>query len=365
MTTDKPSIIKELNKANSYKKIKIRARKKTDGSFSVYLDIFVNNARSYDYLGLVLIGKPGTLIVDKNTLKLAIEIRDRKELELLEKKTGFILTDKSDVEFLAYFIKATRNSLWTCTINMFKKFIKKDRISFSEITPEFCSQFAKFLTEQVSVNSAYTYFTKFIAVLNQAKAEKIITKNPSLGIRFKTKQADRQYLSEEEILSLINTPKTNEIACNAFLFAIFTGLRSSDIRQLTYDQIFVEQGNTYILFKQQKTNNTTKLKISENAIEIINFQKEKYPSDFIFPLPSKTSVNKYIGRWAENAGIKKYVTFHCGRHTFATRCLTFDIDLFTISKLLGHWDMATTKIYAKLIDKKKDEAIDKLPTIKL
>jgi len=365
MAAEKTTIIKELSKANSYKKIKIRARKKTDGSFSVYLDIFVNNARSYDYLGLILIGKPGTLIEDKNTLKLAIEIRDRKELELLEKKTGFILTDKSDVEFLAYFIKATRNNLWTCTINMFKKYIKKDRISFSEITPEFCAQFAKFLTEQVCVNSAYTYFTKFIAVLNQAKAEKIITKNPTEGIRFKTKQADRKYLSEEEIISLINTPKTNEVACNAFLFAIFTGLRSSDIRQLTYDQIFIEQGSTYILFKQQKTKDTTKLKISENAIEIINFQKENYPSNLIFPLLTKQLVNRYISRWAENAGIKKYITFHCGRHTFATRCLTFDIDLFTISKLLGHRDMTTTKIYAKLIDKKKDEAIDKLPTIKL
>jgi site-specific recombinase XerD len=64
----------------------------------------------------------------------------------------------------------------------------------------------------------------------------------------------------------------------------------------------------------------------------------------------------------EQTDIQKKITFHCGRHTFATLCLTYDIDIFTVSKLLGHTDVKNTQIYAKLIDKKKDQAIDKLPT---
>ena len=65
----------------------------------------------------------------------------------------------------------------------------------------------------------------------------------------------------------------------------------------------------------------------------------------------------------QKAGINKRITFHCGRHTFATMCLTYDIGIYTVSKLLGHTDVKHTQIYAKLIDKKRDEAIDKLPAI--
>ena len=65
----------------------------------------------------------------------------------------------------------------------------------------------------------------------------------------------------------------------------------------------------------------------------------------------------------KSAGIKKKITFHCARHTFATMCLTYDVDIYTVSKLLGHRDLKTTEIYAKLIDKKKDEAIDRLPDL--
>lgn len=77
----------------------------------------------------------------------------------------------------------------------------------------------------------------------------------------------------------------------------------------------------------------------------------------------KSYISRVVARWAVLAGINKHITFHCARHTFATLCLTYDIDLYTVSKLLGHRDIKTTQIYAKLIDKKKDEAIDKLPKI--
>ena len=71
----------------------------------------------------------------------------------------------------------------------------------------------------------------------------------------------------------------------------------------------------------------------------------------------------HLRKWIKDAEIEKEISFHCARHTFATMCLTQEVDIFTVSKLLGHKDLESTQIYAKLIDKKKDEAIDKLPEI--
>ena len=80
-------------------------------------------------------------------------------------------------------------------------------------------------------------------------------------------------------------------------------------------------------------------------------------------IPSENKINKHIKNWIQAAGINKHVTFHISRHNFATLLLSSDIDIYTVSKLLGHKDVKVTQIYAKLIDKKRDEAIEKLPKI--
>ena len=85
--------------------------------------------------------------------------------------------------------------------------------------------------------------------------------------------------------------------------------------------------------------------------------------NIIFDLRNNTQICNAIKKWVQKAGINKHITFHCARHTFATMCLTYDVDIYTVSKLLGHRDIGSTQIYAKLIDKKKDEAIDKLPSL--
>jgi len=84
----------------------------------------------------------------------------------------------------------------------------------------------------------------------------------------------------------------------------------------------------------------------------------------VFILPYHHTVSlEHIRNWIEKAKIRKHITWHCGRHTFATLALTYGNDLYTVSKLLGHKEIRSTQIYARLIDKKKDEAIDKLPRL--
>lgn len=107
-----------------------------------------------------------------------------------------------------------------------------------------------------------------------------------------------------------------------------------------------------------------RIKLSKNALKIISRQRKLNGGQGkVFRLLYHTTTQQHINQWVKDAGITEHITWHSGRHTFTTLALTHDIDLYTVSKLLGHKEIKTTQIYAKLIDKKKDEAVDKLPVI--
>jgi integrase len=173
-------------------------------------------------------------------------------------------------------------------------------------------------------------------------------------------EVHKEFLTLPELKALKNTACENGQTKNAFLFSCFTGLRYRDIESLHFEDI--REG--YLHFRQQKTKGYERIKLSQNALEIISRQREINGGEgTVFRLLFSTTTQKHINQWVEDAGINKHITWHSGRHTFATLALTHDIDLYTVSKLLGHKEIKTTQIYAKLVDKKKDEAIDKLPVI--
>ncbi len=109
----------------------------------------------------------------------------------------------------------------------------------------------------------------------------------------------------------------------------------------------------YIRFKQQKTGGAETLPISEGAVDLLG--ERGPPDEKVFPSLMKWHTS-YITDWVRQAGIKKKITFHCFRHSFATLQLTLGSDISTISRMLGHKDIATTQIYAKIVDQKKREA---------
>ena len=104
-----------------------------------------------------------------------------------------------------------------------------------------------------------------------------------------------------------------------------------------------------------------RVKLSPNAQRIIDSQLRS--GDYVFDLSDRKTIAQSIKRWIKRSDISKEITFHCARHTFATMLLTRGADIYAISKLIGHKDLKTTQIYAKLVDKRKDEAIDLLPTL--
>ncbi len=140
-------------------------------------------------------------------------------------------------------------------------------------------------------------------------------------------------------------------------------MRLSDIKALTWDKI---QGDK-IHFRQEKTGGVEYVPLSTTAKDILlemgDPKCEKV--DKVFNLKSIQHRGDYLRAWAKSAGINKQLSYHSSRHTFATLLLTKGVDLYTVSKLLGHEDIKTTLIYAKIIDKVKDNAVDMLPVTKV
>lgn len=126
-------------------------------------------------------------------------------------------------------------------------------------------------------------------------------------------------------------PCNDQHVKNAFLFSCLTGLRISDIRALTFDRI--DEG--YLRFKQKKTNGLERMKLHEGAAKIIEEQKSiNIDNQIVFDIKTAPSLSKTLGDWVKKAGINKHITFHCARHTFATMCLTYDVDILHRIKIV-------------------------------
>ena len=179
---------------------------------------------------------------------------------------------------------------------------------------------------------------------------------------FKAEEGKRMYLTIDEVRKLAQTPcRSEEVKC-AFLFSCLTGLRRSDIAKLTWGEVHHQSGFTRIIFRQKKTGGQEYLDITEQAAALMGERGADDERVFKW-FNSPGSTNDIIRVWVANAGINKDITFHCGRHTFATMMLDLGADIYTVSKLLGHADISTTQIYAKVLDKKKQAAVAAIPDV--
>jgi len=358
---------KYLKSINEGKKIKLRAQVK-EKSFHLYLDYHFQNKREKQYLRIYVNNKrtPETL----KKLQEAILLRDRKEIQLFgmsEPEEFRLNKEKYKANFIDYFEflainRKNRDKSWMHSLKHLRIFTENQAITFAMVSKHFSEEFKNYLETNLSQNTAHTYFSKFKTALNHAIQDGILDSvSPAQFITIKKQEVLREFLTLKELQILKGAPCPNEQSKRAFLFACFTGLRISDIKKLTWVNIRGEQ----LLIRQKKTDSINGLKLHTFPLEILEQQKrDGYQEDKIFDvIPSENKINNHLKIWKEKAGIKKHITFHIARHTFATLLLTFDNDIYTVSKLLGHKDVKVTQIYAKLIDKKKDEAIDKLPSI--
>ncbi len=382
--------------------VRIRFKQLSNGNQSIYLEYYtgdvirkenyVGGKRKYEFLKLYLIPERTREDKAKNeaTLALAKAIQSKRIVEVQNDAHGFQNTNKSRVSLLDYLEnigkqsaeQGSRNYARTVlnTVRALKLF-RGDYIAFRDVDKEFLSEFTDYLRQmpkaskygvlkaggRLSNNSVVSYYGTLRTAINRAYKEGIITVNPTKEFDFASKvrqePSRREYLTIDELKTLINTECRHKIVKRAFLFSCLCGLRVSDIRKLKWCDLQRSGGRVRIEITMQKTKEPLYLPISDEALKWLPERSEAGDSDFIFPLTHEGTVNDTLQHWAKVAGITKHISFHIARHTHATMMLTLGADLYTVSKLLGHKNIATTQIYAKIVDKKKEEAIGLIPNL--
>jgi len=427
--------------------VRLREKPLKDGVKSLYLDIYQDGQRHYEYLKLYI--NPGTDPITKKKNKAAMDaarvIQAKRLVEIQSGVANIMTADKRKVRFVDYY-----NEYYNTRPNISDKYKASasyalyrwinyagEDVLISKITPEMLIEFGNYLgsvhnmyrsrkvkiypgegreggyiptkeaedliwelschqkksyrtiSKETGIEigtigyihrrlvsggkelpltdaTIHSYFKFITAVLNKASSKGLIAVNPVAALETRERpqgqSPEKTFLTLDEVSRLIDTPcPAYPILKNMFLFACFTGLRGSDVKALTWKKV----DDNMIGTTMQKTQKAIYIPISNNARRWLPERGSAGPQDKVFTgYPTVNTVCRTIDKWAKDAGIDKHVTFHIARHTFATLSLEYGADLYTVSKLLGHQRVTTTQIYAKIVDKKKEEAVNLIPDLK-
>ena len=297
------------------------------------------------------------------------DLYTEKEAELA------VQNQRQQIDFIEYFSKVSkdrhRNSSQSIIINwnrvaeLLKLFTNSQPLPFSQVTLSKAEEFRRFMlsapcggkkTGTVSHNTAATYYSIFKAGLKQAFIDGYLTVDISAKIKgIQDQESRREHLSVEELNILAETPCDRPILKRAALFSALTGVRHCDIQKLKWKEIQVVGEQVRLNFTQQKTKGVEYMPISEQAYQLCG--EPGKPEQLVFEdLPDPSWISGPLKRWIKSAGITRNITFHCFRHTYATLQLAGGTDIYTVSKMLGHTNVKTTQIYAKVVDEKKQKA---------
>lgn len=365
---------------NTKEPVRLREKELANGVRSLYLDIYVNGKRSYEFLKLYLIPEtnPQAKVQNENTMRAANTIKLNRILEITNNKAGLkntsirakmLLKDWMETFRQAQeqkgvkdqkLIHNTVHALTAYNINVAMRDVNRDYIIglTNFLRNDYRSPRGKKLKDYSVIN----YLGCLRNALNMAVREDVIADNPIMKLsaqdKVKAPESQREYLTIEEVQKLEETDSPYPHIKQAFLFACYTGLRCSDVRSITWGKI-VKDGEKYRLHTVMfKTKRPFYIPLSKKAMQWMPERGDKTDDDLIFEnIPVQVNTKLYLQPWLDKAGITKPITFHCSRHTFGTMMLTLGADIYTTSKLMGHTKVEVTQIYAKIINKKKDDAV--------
>lgn len=365
--------------------VRLRSRKLANGNTSLYLDIYQRGRRRYEFLKLYLIPErnAGDRQRNEQTLAFANTIKAQRVIEMQASAHGLAAPTKGAripfVEFLQgeqESFRARGSESYVKQIGSLISQVEKfggGRVRLEDVDRSFIEDFIAYLRRsRTSVgkplreSTQWSYLNNMAAMLSRAVRAGLIVKSPMQDIAAadlpRSHYSQREFLTLQEVQTLAATPCSNESVKRSFLFSCFCGLRLSDIQALRWRDIRnMGDERLQVELIQQKTQEAVYLPLSDNAAA--QLPARGAAEEAVFPLPARTSIAYTLTRWTAAAGIDKHVTFHVARHTCATLLLTFGADLYTVSKLLGHSDVKTTQIYAKVVDEKKRQAVDMVPKI--
>ena len=248
------------------------------------------------------------------------------------------------------------------TIKHLKNYIKTkfntDDISLNKLNYDFVYNFSHYilLNTKCTHNGMMKHIQRLKKITNFCIKNNYITNDPFISFKIKFKKSNRVYINNEELLILKNiklNKSLNKIR-DIFLFACYTGLSYIDLYNLNIKNIQIGDDNLkWIFIKRHKTDIPSNVPILPPALIILNKYKTQNNINGIFPMISNQKTNIALKEIACLCNFNKKLTFHCARHTFATTItLTNGVPIETVSKMLGHNNIKTTQIYARVIDSK-------------
>ena len=367
---------------NTKEPVRLREKELANGVRSPYLDIYVNGKRSYEFLKLYLLfprPTPQAKVQNENTMRAANTIKLNCILEITNNKAGLKNTSIRAKMLLKDWMETFRQAqehkgvkdqklihntvhaiLTAYNINVAMRDVNRDYIIglTNFLRNDYRSPRGKKLKDYSVIN----YLGCLRNALNMAVREDVIADNPIMKLsaqdKVKAPESQREFLTIEEVQQLEATDSPYPHIKQAFLFACYTDMRCSDVRSITWGKI-VKDGEKYRLHTVMfKTKRPFYIPLSKKAMQWMPERGDKTDDDLIFEkLPVQVNTKLYLQPWLDKAGITKPITFHCSRHTAGTMMLTLGADIYTTSKLMGHTKVEVTQIYAKIINKKKDDAV--------
>ncbi|PKV51875.1 site-specific recombinase XerD [Aquimarina sp. MAR_2010_214] len=380
-------------------KVHLRKKKLKTGKQSLYIEYYkgiqtlangkIKHLRDYEYLQLYLVDNPKSASEKKKNreqFELAEQILAIRKAEVYQGKYRIQNNHIGKTTLLGFYEKKKEERYqtkgnydnWDAAQKHLEQY-SPSHITFNDIDVDFIKGFKKHLDtvavtkskKNLSQNTKHTYFNKFKACLNAAFDEGYLKENLIKKVKgFSMGESTREYLTCDELQKLSQTPCAIPLLKRAFLFSALTGIRWSDVNKLKWSEVR-EEGNDdvgkaifRIVFQQKKTEGVEYLYISQQARELLGERKDT--EERVFKgLRYSAYMNLQLLRWCMFSGITKHITFHSARHTNAVLLLENGADIYTVSKRLGHKEIRTTEIYAKIIDKKMKEAANSIPVLKI
>lgn len=360
-------------------------------SFSTKLDINPNN---WDLKHGRVLGK-STQALGTNLKLDNIRVRINKIYDDMLKDEGFATAQKVKLSFLGVGVmddailkvfkdqnedfermvskgKRSQNTYnkYKTVYNHLNEFIKeryhREDLAFRELTSDFIREFDFFLRidKECTHNTVWVYTMPVIALADLAIKKGLIRQNPFEDYEISMEEIDRSYLLKENVekLMLLKPSKDKyEFVKDIFIFSCFTGLSYIDIQKLKWSNIqsFFD-GHQWIISRRKKSDVASNVRLLEIPKRIIEKYRGLTRSDYVFPVPSNATCNSHIKKMIEEAEIvtEQKITFHTARHTFATMFLTEGVPLESLSKMMGHKNISTTQIYAKITSQKISKDMD-------
>ncbi len=357
-----------------------------NGGISLYYTVTVNGKRIRKTMDIFLLPERTPQDKKDNDEKriLANRLKAKLTMEFYEQSYKLKKTRKEDANLIEYAkyvmdLKVKRGSegiakgIRSLVYHLVR--YKGKHITLRSVDAKYLTGFIDYLKRVKSIKSGAAlrkstranYYSLLETVIHQAIRDEILEDDPTKSvIPPKKEEIIREFLTLDEVELLANTFCPYTGLKRSFLFCCFTGLRYSDVKSLTWNDVVKDsKGNTLIRFRQKKTGQLNTIPLSDNAKmqlpHVLN--RNVKGTDKVFNILSPTHANTQLKVWAKNAGVDKYITFHTSRHTFATLLVNYDANIYQIQQLLGHSSVKTTQIYAKTTDASKQRTVNLIPAI--